>query len=92
MERRTKLADIAKKAVKHLHEEVDGLQIAQLIVIGVDADAEEEASVTAVDDFEVVPEFNEVGLVFLVAWGDKAVDFAFEFLLFVVVVGAVPFG
>lgn len=50
-----------------------GLEIRELVVVGVDADAEEEAGVAAVDDFERA-ELDEVGLVFLVARGDQAVD------------------
>ena len=50
-----------------------GLQIGQFVVVGVDADAEEEARVAAVDDFEGA-EFDEVGLVLLVSGGDEAMD------------------
>jgi len=52
---------------------VYGLEIRELVIVGVDADAEEEAGVAAVDDFEGA-EFDEVGLVFLVAGRDEAVD------------------
>ena len=52
---------------------MDGLQIREFVVVGVDADAEEEPRVPPVDDFKVA-EFDEVGLVFLVAGGDEAVD------------------
>lgn len=44
------LADIAKELVQHLDEEVDGLEIREFVVIGVDADAEEQARVAPVDD------------------------------------------
>ncbi|KAL8816094.1 MAG: hypothetical protein Q9223_004834, partial [Gallowayella weberi] len=57
----------------HLDEKMNRLEICQFVIVGVDADAEEEASVAAVDDFEV-SEFDEVALVFLVAGGDEAVD------------------
>ncbi len=50
-----------------------GLEIRELVIVGVDADAEEEAGVAAVDDFEGA-EFHKVGLVFLVAGRDEAVD------------------
>lgn len=49
------------------------LQIRQLVIIGVDADAEEEACVAPVHDL-VVAELDEVGLVFLIAGCDEAVD------------------
>lgn len=48
-------------------------QIRQLVVIGVDAYAEEEARVPPVDYFQRA-EFDEVGLVLLVSGGDEAVD------------------
>lgn len=44
-------------------------QIRKFVIVGVDADAEEETGVAAIDDFEVA-EFDEVGLVLLVAGGD----------------------
>jgi hypothetical protein len=44
------------------------LQIRKLVIVGVDARAEEEPCVPSVDDF-VLPELDEVGLVFLVAGG-----------------------
>ena len=51
---------------------MNSLQIRQLVIIRVDADAEKEARVPPVDDL-VVAELNEVGLVFLVAGCDQAV-------------------
>jgi len=52
---------------------VDGFQVRQLVVVGVDAGAEEEAGVPPVDD-AVRAELDEVGLVLLVAGSDEAVD------------------
>jgi len=43
-------------------------QISKLVIVGVDAGAEEESCVPSVDDF-VLSELDEVGLVFLVAGG-----------------------
>ena len=54
------------------------LQICKLIVIGVDTDAEEQARIAPIDDLERA-EFDKVGLVFLVARRDEAMDFAFQF-------------
>lgn len=68
------------------------LQIRQLVIIRIHARAEEQARVPPVDDLGGAAEFDEVGLVLLVARGDEAVDFAFELDLFVVGVGRVPFG
>ena len=45
------LTHIPEKAIQHLDEKMYRLQVRQLIVIGVDADAEEEARVSAVDNF-----------------------------------------
>lgn len=53
------------------------LEVGQLVVVGVDARAEEEPRVPPVDDLHAA-ELDEVGLVLLVARGDQPVDFAFE--------------
>ena len=58
----------------------------------VNTSTEEQASIASVDNLEIVPKLNKIGLVFLVTWSDKAVDFAFQLLLLIVVVWAVPFG
>lgn len=91
IEDEVELADVAEEGVEDLNEEVDGLEEGELVVVCVDAGAEEEARVAAVDDL-VVAELDKVGLVFLVARGDEAVDLALELDLFVVAVGGVPFG
>jgi hypothetical protein len=52
---------------------VDGLQVGQLVIVRVDARAEEEACVPPVDDL-VIAELDEVALVLLVAGRDEAVD------------------
>lgn len=70
---------------------MDGLEVSELVVVCVDAGAEEEAGVAAVDNL-VVAEFDKVGLVLLVAGGDEAVNFALELDLLVVAIGGVPFG
>lgn len=91
VEDEVELADVSEEGIEDLDEEVDGLEKSQLVVVCVDAGAEEEPCVAAVDDL-VVAELDEVGLVLLVAGGDEAVDFALELDLFVVAVGGVPFG
>ena len=65
---------------------MDGLQIRQLVIVRVHADAEEQAGVAPVDDFRGA-ELDEVGLVLLVARRDQPVDFAFEFDFFFVLGG-----
>lgn len=91
VEDEVELADVAEEGVEDLDEEVDGLEVGELVVVCVDAGAEEEAGVAAVDDL-VVAELDKVGLVLLVAGGDKAVDLALELDLLVVAVGGVPLG
>lgn len=68
-----------------------GLEIGQLVVVGVDAGAEEEASVASVHDL-VVAELDKVGLVLLVAGSDEAVDLTLELDLLVVAERSVPLG
>lgn len=70
---------------------MDGFEVGELVVVGVNAGAEEEAGVATVDDL-VVAELDEVGLVFLVARRDQAVHLALELDLLVVAVGRVPLG
>lgn len=77
VEDQVQLADVAKEGVEDLDEEVDGLEEGELVVVGVDARAEEEARVPPVDDL-VVAELDKVGLVFLVAGCYEAVDLARE--------------
>lgn len=91
VEDEVELADVAEEGVENLDEEVDGLEVGELVVVCVDAGAEEEAGVAAVDDL-VVAELDEVGLVLLVAGGDEAVHLALELDLLVVAEGGVPLG
>ena len=91
VEDEVELADVAEEGVEDLYEEVDGLEVGELVVVGVDAGAEEEAGIPAVDDL-VVAELDKVGLVLLVAGRHEAVDFALELDLLVVAVGGVPLG
>ena len=67
------LTHIPKEAIQHLDEKMYRFQIRQLVVVRVDAHAEEEACVAPVDDLQRA-EFDEVGLVLLVSGGDEAVD------------------
>lgn len=64
-----------------------GLQISQFIVRRVDTSAEEQSCISSIDNLARAAEFHEVGLVFLVARSNEAMDLAFEFDLLVVVVG-----
>jgi phosphopantetheine adenylyltransferase len=69
---------------------VNGLEVGELVIVRVDAGAEEKTGVAAVDDL-VVAELDKVGLVFLIAGCDEAVDFAFELDLLLVAKRGVPF-
>lgn len=73
VEDQVKLADVAEEGVEDLDEEMDGFEERELVVVGVDAGAEEEAGVAPVDDL-VVAELDKVGLVLLVARCYKTVD------------------
>jgi len=64
---------IPKETVQHLHEEVNRFQVRQFVIVGVHARTEEEARVAPIDDL-VVAELDKVGLVFLIARGDEAVN------------------
>jgi len=73
VEDEVELADIPEEGVEHLDKEVDGLQVGQLVIVGVDARAEEQPRVPPVDDL-VVAELDEVALVLLVARRHEPVD------------------
>lgn len=68
------LADIAEELVQDFDEEVNSFQIGELVVVRVDACAEEEAGVATVDEFRGAAELDKVGLVLLVAGGYQTVD------------------
>lgn len=51
--RRGPVATPALRGVTYFHEVMDGLEIGQIVVVDVHADAEVEASVASVDDLEV---------------------------------------
>lgn len=73
IEDQVQLTHVPKEAIEHLDEEVDGFQVRELVVVGVDAGAEEEAGVPSVHDL-ILPELDEVGLIFLVARRYESVD------------------
>ncbi len=60
--KRQKSADVGSvQSSVHLHEVVNGLQVEEVVVGDVDADAEVESRVPPVDDL-VVAELNKVGV------------------------------
>lgn len=91
VEDEVEFADVAEEGVEDLDEEVDGLEVGELVVIRVDARAEEEAGVAAVDDL-VVSELDKVGLVLLVARRHEAVYLSLELDLLLVAERGVPLG
>ena len=92
VEHQVQFTHIAKELIQHLYKEMYRFQVRELVVIGVYARAEEQSGIAAVNHFRGAAELDEVGLVFLVARRDEAVDLTLELDLLVVVVGAVPFG
>jgi len=76
VEDEVELAHVAEEGVEHLDEEVDGLEVGQLVVVGVDARAEEEPRVPPVHQL-VVAELDKVGLVLLVARRHESVHLLF---------------
>jgi hypothetical protein len=65
---------IAKEGIQHLNEEMYSLQVCQLVIVCVNARAEEKAGISTVHDLGHVAELDEVGLVFLVSRRNEAVD------------------
>jgi hypothetical protein len=91
VEDKVKLADVSEKGIEDLDEEVNSLEECELVIVCVDAGAEEETGVAAVDDL-VVTELDKVGLVFLIAGRYEAVDFSLELDLLLIAERGVPFG
>ena len=90
IENQVQLADVVEVFVEDFDEVVDRLEIHEIIVADVDADAEIESRVPPVDDLEV-SKLDEVG-VFGVSDRDAGVDLLDQLLLFVVVEIHVPLG
>lgn len=62
------------------------LQIRELVIVGVDAHAEEQPRVSPIYDLRGA-ELDEVGLMLLVSGRDEAVDLAFEFDFLFILIG-----
>ena len=54
------LAHIPKERIEHLDEEVNCLQVGKLVVVRVDAGAEEEACIAAVDNLGALAKLDKV--------------------------------
>lgn len=74
VEHEVQLAHVTKELIQHFYEEVYGLEICQLIVVGVYTRTEEEPCISPVYDLGRPAEFDKVGLVFLISRSYKAVD------------------
>ena len=74
VEHQIQLTHIPKESVQYLHKEVYSLQVCELVIIRIDASAEEQPCVPPVHNLGHVAELDKVGLVLLVAGGDEAVD------------------
>lgn len=53
VEDQIEFTDIAKEGIQDLDKKVDRLQVGQLVVVGINAQTKEEASIATVDDLEV---------------------------------------
>lgn len=63
------LANIPEETIQHLDEKMNGFQIRELVIVRVDTHAEEQASVTPVNDLRGA-ELDEVGLMLLISGRD----------------------
>lgn len=91
IEHEIELAHVPEELIEHLDEEVYGLEIGELVVGAVDADAKEEPGVSTIDYLCRALELDEVRLVFLIARCDQAMDLTLQFDLLFIVVWGIPF-
>lgn len=77
VEYQIQFAHVPKERVQHLDKEMNGFQVCKLIIIRVDAGAEEQPCVPTIHDLGRIPELDEVGLVLLITRRNQTVDFAF---------------
>lgn len=68
------LAHISKEGIQHLDKEVYGLEISQLVIVRINARAEEQPRISPIHYFGHVSELDEVRLVLLVARRNEAMD------------------
>lgn len=53
VEHQIQLADVVEVLVENLHEVVNGFEIAQVVIVHVDTDAEVETSIATINNFEI---------------------------------------
>lgn len=75
VEHNVQLANIGKVRIQKLDEEMDGFQVAQLVVGNVDGNGEEQAGISPVDEL-VGGVFDEIGVLF-VPGGDQPMNLGF---------------
>lgn len=73
IEHQVQLAHIPKELIQHLDKEMDCLEIGKLIIIGIDADTEEQPRISPIHYLRASSELHKVGLVFLVSRRDETV-------------------
>lgn len=72
VENKIQLAHIPKELIQHLDEEMNSLQVCELIVVSVHANAEEQPSVSAVHDLSAAAELDKIRLILLISGGNEA--------------------
>lgn len=77
VEHQVQFTHIPKKLIQDLDEEVDCFQVCQLVIVGVNARAEEQPRISSVHDLRAAFELDEIRLIFLVSRRDKAMDLGF---------------
>lgn len=68
------LADVSKKRIQDLDEEVNSFEICQFVVVRVYAGTEEQAGIPTIHDLRGVMELNKVRLMLLVPGSDKTMN------------------
>jgi hypothetical protein len=74
VEHQIQLTHVPEERIQYLHKEVYRLKVCELVVVCINACAEEETSVSAINNLGHVAKFDKVGLVLLIAGRDEAVD------------------
>lgn len=88
VEDKVQLADVAEVRVQDLHEEVDGLEVGEVVVVDIDTEGEEETAVAAVNKL-VVTVLDEVGVAGI-AGSYNAMDLSLYLLLLGIIHMHVP--
>jgi len=90
VEDKIKFANIVKIFVENFNKVVDGLQVVQVVIVDIHADAEVKTGIATIDNLEV-SKFDKVG-VLSIPHRHNCMDFFDKFLLLLVVKVHVPLG